>query len=40
MRKALGDDLFYKFIENKRMEWERFRARVTDYELEQYFAIL
>jgi len=40
VRKALGDDLFYKFIENKRMEWERFRAQVTDYELEQYFAIL
>ncbi|MDI7259477.1 MAG: glutamine synthetase family protein [Thermodesulfobacteriota bacterium] len=40
VRRALGDDVFYKFIENKKIEWERFRARVTDYELEQYFAIL
>jgi len=23
-----------------RHEWERYRARVTDYELEQYFSIL
>ncbi len=40
VRRALGDEVFYKFIENKKMEWERFRARVTDYELEQYFSIL
>ncbi|MDI7261908.1 MAG: glutamine synthetase family protein [Thermodesulfobacteriota bacterium] len=40
IKRALGDHVFHQFIENKRMEWERFRARVTDYELEQYFAIL
>lgn len=40
VKKTLGDNVFYKFIENKKMEWERFRARVTDYELEQYFSIL
>jgi len=40
VRKALGDHVFYKFIENKKMEWERYRARVTDYELDQYFSIL
>ena len=40
VRQALGDHVFNKFIENKRMEWERYRAQVTDYELEQYLSIL
>jgi glutamine synthetase len=40
VRKALGDHVFHQFIENKKIEWERYRARVTDYELEQYFSIL
>jgi len=40
IKRALGDHVFHQFIENKRIEWERYRARVTDYELEQYFSIL
>ncbi|MGA2315813.1 MAG: hypothetical protein ABSG71_05475 [Thermodesulfobacteriota bacterium] len=40
MKRALGDHIFHQFIENKRIEWEGYRARVTDYELEQYFSIL
>ncbi|NWF91470.1 MAG: glutamine synthetase [Syntrophaceae bacterium] len=40
VRRALGDHVFFKFIENKKIEWERYRAQVTDYELEQYFSIL
>jgi glutamine synthetase len=40
VRRALGDHVFHQFIENKMIEWERYRARVTDYELEQYFSIL
>jgi glutamine synthetase len=40
VKRALGDHVFYQFIENKKIEWERYRARVTDYELEQYFSIL
>jgi glutamine synthetase len=40
VRQALGDHVFHQFIENKKVEWERYRARVTDYELEQYFSIL
>jgi len=40
VRKALGDHVFFKFLENKKIEWERYRAQVTDYELEQYLAIL
>jgi len=40
VRRALGDHVFHQFIGNKRIEWERYRARVTDYELDQYFSIL
>jgi glutamine synthetase len=40
IKRALGDHVFHQFIENKMIEWERYRARVTDYELEQYFSIL
>jgi glutamine synthetase len=40
VKRALGEHVFYKFIENKKIEWERFRARVTDFELDQYFSIL
>ena len=40
VRQALGEDLFYKFIDNKKIEWDRYQAQVTDYELQQYFSIL
>jgi len=40
VKRALGDHVFHQFIENKKIEWERYRAQVTDYELEQYFSIL
>jgi glutamine synthetase len=40
IRRTLGDHVFRQFIDNKKIEWERYRARVTDYELEQYFSIL
>ena len=40
VKRALGDHVFQQFIENKKIEWDRYRAQVTDYELEQYFSIL
>lgn len=40
VKRALGDHVFHQFIENKKIEWERYRAQVTDYELQQYFSIL
>jgi glutamine synthetase len=40
VKQALGEDLFYKFIDNKKIEWDRYRAQVTDYELKEYFSIL
>jgi glutamine synthetase len=40
LRRTLGDHVFTKLIENKRMEWARYRAQVTDFELEEYLPVL
>lgn len=40
VRKALGEHAFRIFIENKKIEWDRYRARVTDYEIAEYLSIL
>ena len=40
VRKALGDHTFNTFIQNKKIEWDIYRAQVTDYELKRYLPIL
>jgi glutamine synthetase len=40
MRRTLGEHVFNKLIENKRLEWDRYRSQVTNYELEQYLPVL
>jgi len=40
VRQALGDHIFEKFIENKRIEWDMYRAQVHRYELDRYLAVL
>ena len=40
VRETLGDHIFQKFIENKRIEWDRYRIHVSQYELEKYLPIL
>lgn len=40
VRQTLGDHVFHQYVENDKIEWGRYRAQVTDYELEQYLAIL
>ncbi|MFH1006119.1 MAG: glutamine synthetase family protein [Candidatus Latescibacterota bacterium] len=40
VQKALGDHVFSNLIENKHIEWERYRSQVTSYELEKYLPIL
>jgi len=40
LRETLGEHVFTKLIENKRLEYDRYRAHVTDWELEQYLAVL
>jgi len=40
LRSVLGDHVWRSLIENKRVEWNKFKAQVTSYELEQYLPIL
>jgi glutamine synthetase len=40
VKKALGDELFYFFIRNKKMEWDEYKAQVTQYEIDKYLPIL
>ncbi len=39
-RRVLGDALFEKFLDNKRIEWENYRSQVHEYELDRYLGIL
>jgi len=40
LRRALGDHIFTSFLNNKRIEWQRYRSAVTDYELKTYLPLL
>jgi glutamine synthetase len=40
VREALGDHVFFTFLQNKKIEWDRYRTQVTDYELKRYLPIL
>jgi len=37
---CLGEHVFHSFIENKTIEWDRYRAHVTDFEVKRYLPIL
>ncbi len=36
VKNVLGDHVFNKFIENKKIEWDQYRTHVSQYELEKY----
>jgi glutamine synthetase len=40
LRRALGDHVFESFLANKKIECDRFRRALTDYELKTYLPIL
>jgi glutamine synthetase len=40
VRKVLGDHIFDKFIENKKIEWDKYRTHVSQFELDRYLPIL
>ena len=40
MRATLGDHVFESFLANKRIEWNQYRAHVSDFELDRYLPIL
>ncbi|MCI0786865.1 MAG: glutamine synthetase [Chloroflexi bacterium] len=40
LRDVLGEHIFDSFIRNKKIEWEEYRATVTDYEISRYLPML
>lgn len=40
VKKALGEHIFNHFVQNKKIEWERYRVQVTSYEIEKYLPVL
>ncbi len=40
VRETLGDHIFEKFIENKKLEWDRFRIHVSQYEIDRYLPMI
>ena len=40
VKEALGEHIFNKFIENKEIEWDRYRVHVTKYEIDRYMPLL
>ncbi|MCK4390148.1 MAG: glutamine synthetase, partial [Desulfobacterales bacterium] len=39
-RETLGDHIFNKFVENKKIEWDCYRTHVSKYEIEKYLPIM
>jgi len=40
VKTALGEHVFNTLLENKRLEWETYRAQVTAWEMKKYYPIL
>ena len=40
LRESLGEHIFNSFIRNKKIEWNEYRATVTDYEVSRYLPVL
>ena len=40
MRECLGEHVFESLIKNKKIEWDTYRAHVSDFELERYLGVL
>ncbi len=40
VRRALGDHLFDKFVQNKLIEWDAYRSQVHRYEIDRYYTVL
>jgi len=40
VKEALGEHIFEKFIESKKIEWDAYRTHVSRFEVEKYLPIL
>lgn len=40
LKEALGEPIYHSLLENKKIEWNKYCAEITNYELEKYLPIL
>lgn len=40
VKEVLGDHIFNKFIENKKIEWDAYRTHVSQFEIDKYLPVL
>ena len=40
VKEALGESVFHSFIENKKIEWDRYSGQISQYELDRYLPTL
>ena len=40
VKEVLGEHIFNKFIENKKIEWDHYRTHVSQFEIEKYLPLL
>ena len=40
VKEALGNHIFNNFITSKKVEWDRYRVNVTEWELKEYLSVL
>ncbi|KPJ69237.1 MAG: glutamine synthetase [Syntrophobacter sp. DG_60] len=40
VKQALGEHIFFKFIDNKKIEWDMYHIHVSNFEIEKYLPIL
>jgi glutamine synthetase len=40
LKNVLGEHIFQKFIDNKKIEWDNYRKQVTNYELTKFLPVL
>jgi glutamine synthetase len=40
VRRVLGDHIFNKFIENKKIEWDNYRVHISQFEIDKYLSKL
>ncbi|MCS7151604.1 MAG: glutamine synthetase family protein [Endomicrobia bacterium] len=40
LKETLGEHIYTKFLENKKIEWDNYRITVSDYEIKRYLPLL
>ena len=40
LKKALGDHIYERLLENKKKEWDEYRVQLTQWEMDRYLSIL